>query len=325
MIRRTLLFIAVVLGVLIAPFAQAQSASKTFHIGYLVARGPDPETDGAFLQELRDLGYVEGRNIVIERRYANGKVELLPGLAADLADMKLDLVVAAPVNAVLAMKKATSTLPIVMANSGDPVRVGLVASLARPGGNVTGLSNLAIDLVGKELELLKELSPGITRVAVLATASYPFVDAYLSESQAAAKTLGLQLQFVAIKDASELEWAIQTMARAHVGGFFVTADPVLFSQLNRIAKLATQYRLPAITPWREFAKYGGLVAYGPSLADNFRRSATYVDKILKGANPADLPIEQPTKFDFVINLRTAKALQLTIPPSVILRATEVIR
>jgi len=325
MIRRTLLFNAVILGLLIAPFAQAQPVTKVFHIGFFVARGPDPVTDGAFLQGLRDLGYVEGKNIVIERRYAKGKAELLPGLAAELASMKLDLIVVAPVNAALAMKKASRTIPIVMANGGEPVGVGLVASLAHPGGNVTGLSNVSTDLIGKEIELLKETVPDLSRVAFLVNASGPLAGLQLREAQSSARALGLRLVPVKVRDATEYAAAFAAFTQARANALMINLDPMFFTDRQRLAELAAAHHLPAISMFREFAEAGGLMAYGANLADMVRRSATYVDKILKGANPADLPVEQPTKFDFVINLKTAKMLKLTIPPSVMLRATDVIQ
>lgn len=325
MIRRTLLFIAVALGLLIAPLGQAPSASKVFHIGYFVARAPDPATDGAFLQGLRDLGYVEGRNIVIERRFAYNKAEALPVLAGELAGMKLDLIVVAPINTALAMKKATSTIPIVMANGGEPVRVGLVASLARPGGNVTGLSNVSTDLIGKEMELLKEAVPGSSRVAFLVNASSPLADQQLREAHTGARSLGIRLVPGKTRDASQYQAAFAAFTRDRASALIVNLDPMFFTHRQRIADLAVAHRLPAISAFREFAEAGGLMAYGANLADMFRRSATYVDKILKGANPGDLPVEQPTKFDFVINLRTAKSLGITIPQSILLRADEVIQ
>lgn len=325
MIRRTLLFVVVVSGLLTAPLGQAQSASKVFHIGYFFARGPDPAIDGAFLQGLRDLGYVEGLNIVIERRFAHNKAEALPVLAAELAGMKLDLIVVAPINAALAMKKATNTIPIVMANGGEPVRVGLVASLARPGGNVTGLSNVSTDLLGKEMELLKETVPGSSRVAFLVNTSSPLAERQLREAHAAARSLGVRLVPETVRDASQYEAAFAAFTQDHADALIVNLDPMFFSHRQQIADLAAAHRLPAIAAFREFAEAGGLLAYGANLADMVRRCATYVDKILKGAHPGDLPVEQPTKFDFVINLGTAKLLGLTIPQSILLRADEVIQ
>ena len=325
MIRRTLLFITVILGLLIAPFAQAQPVTKMYHIGFLVGRGPDQVTDGAFLQGLRDLGYVEGKNIVIERRYAKGKAELLPGLAAELASMKLDLIVVAPAGPALAMKKASRTIPIVMANGGEPVSAGLVASLAHPGGNVTGLSNVSTDLIGKEMELLKETVPDLSRVAFLVNASSPFAGLQLREAQSSARALGLRLVPVKVRDATEYAAAFAAFTQARANALVINLDPMFFTDRQRLAELAAAHRLPAISAFREFAEVGGLMAYGANLADMFRHSATYVDKILKGANPADLPVEQPTKFDFVINLKTAKRLKLTVPPAVMLRATGVIQ
>ena len=323
--RRAILLMAVTLGLFAAPLPAAPSDSKVYRIGYFVGRGPDPVTDGAFLQGLRDLGYIEGKNIIIERRYADGKAERFPALAADLAEMKLDLIVVAPIGPALAMKRATHTTPIVMANAGEPVSTGLVASLAHPGGNVTGLSNVSTDLIGKEMELLKEAVPDLSRVAFLVNGSSPLTDIQLREAQSGVRALGLRLVPVKVRDATEYAAAFAAFTQAHTNALVINLDPMFFTDRQRLAELAATHRLPAISMFREFAEAGGLMTYGANLADMFRRSATYVDKILKGANPADLPVEQPIKLDLVVNLKTAKALGITIPQSILVRADEVLR
>ena len=322
---RRLLFAAVVLGSLVAPLSDAQSASRLYRIGYFVARAPDAALDAAFIQGLSELGYEEGRNILIERRFADNKAEALPVLAAELATMNLDVIVVAPTHAAAAMKKATRTIPIVMANAGDPIGAGLIVSLARPGGNVTGLSNVSTDIIGKEKKLLKEKIPGLTRIAFLASADSPIKDAQLREAQAAAKSLRVELVFEQTHGAADLERAFTAMARARPSALVVALDPLMFGERQRLANFAAKHRLPSISAFREFAEAGGLIAYGSNLPDMFRRSATYVDKILRGAKPADMPVEQPLKFDMVVNLKTAKALGITIPPEMLLRADEVIR
>ena len=317
-------------GLLTAPLAaKAQQAAKIPRIGWL-ANNPagSPHLLEAFLQGLRDLGYVEGRNVVIEYRDAEGKLERLPALAAELVALKVDVIVAAGPPAALAAKQATRTLPIVFASSGDPVTSGLVTSLARPGGNVTGLSAVAPELVGKCLEQLKQAVPGVSRVAVLWQPGGlgERTDKYiLKEAEVAARALGVRLQFVEARGPADFDRAFSDMTRARAGALTVLSTPMFVSERRRLVDLAAKNRLPAVYPWREFVDAGGLMSYGPNLADMFRRAATYVDKILKGAKPADLPVEQPTKFELVINLKTAKALGLTIPASVLARADEVIQ
>ena len=308
--------------------ASAQQAAKIARIGYLATNlAAGPHLREAFLQGLRDLGYVEGRNVVIEYRDAEGKLERLPALAAELVALKVDVIVAASTLAALAAKQATRTLPIVFAAAGDPVASGLVTSLARPGGNVTGLSILAPELVGKCLELLKQAVPGVSRVAVLwqpgALGERTEKD-MLKEAEVAARALGVRLQFVEARGPADFDRAFSDMTRARAGALTVLASVMFFSERRRLVDLAAKNRLPAVYPLREFVDAGGLMSYGPNVADLFRRAATYVDKILKGAKPADLPVEQPTKFELVINLKTAKALGLTIPPSLLARADEVI-
>ncbi len=320
----------VTLGLLAAPLAApAEQPGKVFRIGIL---GNVPLTDpegarvwGAFIQGLRELGYVEGQNITIERRFSEGKYERLPDLAADLVRLKVDVIVAPATNPVFAAKQATRTIPIVMTGSGDAVGSGLVASLARPGGNVTGLSTLAPEIVGKQLELLKEIVPRVSRVAVLWNPTNQINPLVLGEAKVAARSLGVQLQLLEARRPDDFEGAFAVMTRERAGALLVLGDGMFLLHPTRIADLSAKSRLPAMYQGKQFVDAGGLMAYGPSLRDNFRRAATYVDKILKGAKPADLPVEQPTKFELVINLKTAKALGLTIPQSILIRADEVIR
>jgi putative ABC transport system substrate-binding protein len=326
--RRTFLC-GLTLGTLTAPLAvEAQLPGKVPRIGY-VADNPaaQPHLREAFLQGLRDLGYVEGRNVVIEYRDAEGKRERLPALAAELVALKVDVIVAPNTPAALAAKQATRTLPIVFAFAADPVTSGLVTSLARPGGNVTGLSILAPELVSKCLELLKQAVPGVSRVAVLWTPGAlgeRTEKDMLKEAEGAARALGVQLQFLEARGPEDFDRAFSARTGARAGALTVLPSNVFISERRRLVDLAAKNRLPAVYPWREFADAGGLMSYGANLADNLRRAATYVDKILKGAKSGDLPVEQPTKFELVINLKTAKALGLTIPQSLLLRADQVI-
>ena len=321
--------VALVLGIFAAPFAaDAQQPGKVFRIGILGTVPPTtPEVSRiweALLQGLRDLGYVEGQNIVIERRYSEGRNERLPDLAADLVRLKVDVIVAAGTPPPYAAKRATTTIPIVMTNASDPVGSGLVASLARPGGNITGLSLLSPELAGK-LELLKETVPKVSRVAVLWNPANPVHTLILRQAEVAARSLRLQLQILEARGPNEFDSAFSAMTKERAGALLVLADPMFFGHRTRLADLAAKSRLPSVFLLREHADAGGLMAYGPSTRDNFRRAATYVDKILKGAKPGDLPIEQPTKFELVINLKTAKALGLTIPRFVLGRADEVLQ
>jgi putative ABC transport system substrate-binding protein len=317
-------------GLLATPLAaEAQQAAKVPRIGYLANNlAASPHLTEAFRQGLRDLGYVEGRNVVIEYRSAEGKLERLPALAAELVALKVDVIMTGGTPQALAAKQATRTLPIVFAAAPDPVTDGLVTSLARPGGNVTGLSRLAPELVGKGLELLKQAVPGVSRVAVLwepgATTERAEQD-MLKEAEVAARTLGVRLQFIEARGPADFDRAFSDMITARAGALTVLGSPMLFGERRRLVDLAAKNRLPAVYGLREFVDAGGLMAYGPNLADVFRRAATYVDKILKGAKPGDLPVEQPTKFELVINLTTAKALGLTIPQSLLARADEIIR
>jgi len=317
-------------GLLAAPLAAEAQRERTIRIGWLSPGST--VTHGSFLdafrQRLRELGYVEGRDLAIESRWAEGKLERLPALAAELVALKVDVIAAGGTLAALAAKQATRTLPIVFANAGDPVGSGLVTSLARPGGNVTGLSMLAQELVGKRLELLTQAVPGVSRVAILRQPGglgERTEKDMLKEAEVAARALGVRPQFVEARGPADFDRAFSDMTRARAGALTVLPSAMFNTERRRLVDLAAKNRLPAVYPWREFVDAGGLMAYGSDLADLFRRAATYVDKILRGAKPADLPVEQPTKFELVINLKTAKALGLTIPQSLLGRADEVIQ
>jgi putative tryptophan/tyrosine transport system substrate-binding protein len=315
---------------LAAPLAaEAQQAAKVARIGYLAANlGANRELLEAVRQGLRDLGYVEGRNLVIEYRSAEGQPERLPSLAAELVALKVDVIVTSGTPQALAAKQATRTVPIVFAGVSDPVRSGLVTSLAQPGGNATGSSLLAPELVGKSLEQLKQAVPGVSRVAVLwqpGALGERTDKEMVKGADVAARTLGVRPQFVEARGPANFDRAFSDMTKAHAGGLVVLSTPMFASERRRLVALAAKNRLPAVYPLREYVDAGGLMAYGPNAVDMYRRAATYVDKILKGAKPADLPVEQPTKFELVINLKTAKALGLTIPQSVLARADEVIQ
>jgi ABC-type uncharacterized transport system substrate-binding protein len=321
--------LAIALALLAAPLAAgAQQAAKIARIGYLTTNlAANPHQREAFLQGLRDLGYIEGRNVAIETRAAEGKLERLPALAAELVALKVDVIVAASTPPALAAKQATRAIPIVFAATADPVASGLVTSLARPGSNVTGLSFLAPDLVGKSLEQLTQAVPGVSRVAVL---SHPGAlgerteKDMLKEAAFAGRGLALRLQFLEARGPDDFDRAFSEMTRGRAGALTVLTSIMLFDERTRLIDLAAKNRLPAMYPWREAVDAGGLMAYGANLPDLYRRAATYVDKLLKGAKPGDLPVEQPTKFELMINMKTAKALGLTIPPSLLLRADQVI-
>jgi putative ABC transport system substrate-binding protein len=308
--------------------AEAQQEARIPRVGFLAGNlSTGQHLAAAFRQGLRDLGYVEGRNIVIEYRDAKGETDRLPALAAELVALKVDVIVAAGTQHVLAAKQATTIIPIVFADVADPVARGFVASLARPGGNITGLANLNTDLVGKWLELLKQAVPGLKRVAFL------WQPGYLPESaekdvrqraEAAAQALGVRLQFVEARRPEDFDRAFAEMTRARVDAVIVWGGVLFIFERKRIAELAATNRLPASYPMSEFVDVGGLISYAPNIADNFRRTAAYVDRILKGAKPADLPVEQSSKLELVINLKTAKALGLTLPPSLLQRADRVV-
>ena len=307
---------------------EAQLGAKVARIGYLAPNlAASPHQQEAFRQGLRDLGYVEGRNLVIEYRDAGGKPEGLPALAAELAALKVDVIVAPPTVAALAARQATRMIPIVFTNASDPVTSGLVASLARPGGNATGLSILAPELVGKRLEQLKQAVPGFSRVAVLwqpGALGERTDQEMLKGADVAARALGVRLQVVEARGPENFDRAFSDMTKARAGAVTVLSSNMFTNERRRLVDLAAKTRLPAMYSQREFVDAGGLMAYGPDFADLFRRTATYVDKILKGANPGDLPVEQPTKFELIINAKTAKALGLVIPKSLLLRADQVI-
>jgi ABC-type uncharacterized transport system substrate-binding protein len=306
--------------------ATAQQLRKTPRIGVLLAGTPASFSTRAkaFLEGLQDHGYVEGRTITIEWRWGQDKMERLPELAAELVGLNVDAVVTGGTPAAKALKSATRTIPIVIAIIGDPVAAGLVDSIARPGGNATGFSIVAPDLSGKRLQLLKEVIPGISSVAVMSNVANPQSQIELNEMQIAARTLGLRLQSIQISTEASLEDAFEKGTNARVQALIVLTDAVLYSQRGRIVALAAANRLPAMYFFREFVQEGGLMSYAPSDTDLFRRAAAYVDKILKGTKPGDLPVEQPTKFELVINLKTARALGLDVPPTLLARADEVI-
>jgi ABC-type uncharacterized transport system substrate-binding protein len=328
-------FIAVLMAllavaVLVVPLAgEAQQASTLPRIGFLLpASLSDPRIPPfiqAFRHGLHELGYVEGQSIVIEFRWAEGQYDRLPGLAAELVRLKVNVLVAAGLLAAQAAKQATKTIPIVMMNVSDPVASGIVASLARPGANITGLSLLSPELVGKQLELLKEVVPKVSRVALLGNPVTPSTARLVRHAQDAARTLGVRLQPLEARDPSEIDKAFAAMTTERAGAVIVLLDTVLLDHRARIADHAIRRGLPTVFGGSQFAEAGGLLAYGPNLPDQYRRTATYVGKILKGAKPADLPVEQPTTFELVINLKTASALGLTIPQALLLRADWVIQ
>ena len=311
------------------PTAEAQQLAKVFRIGIL---GTYPPTSpafaplwDAFIQGLRELGYVEGQNIVIERRFMEDNAERLPALAAELIRLDVSVIVAGGQPPPVAAKRATETIPIVMTNFSDPVGLGLVKSLVRPGANVTGLSLLTVELVGKQLQLLKQAVPKASRIAFLINLSNPGAALQQREAEAAARSLGVQLQVLEVRRLDDLAGAFAAMTRRGAEAVLLPGDSLFYFYRQQIADLAIKSRLPAMFAPKEFAEDGGLIAYGANLAYMYHRAATYVDKILNGAKPADLPIEQPTKYDLVINLKTAKALGLTVPQSLLLRADEVIQ
>jgi putative ABC transport system substrate-binding protein len=330
---------AIALALLAAPLAaEAQQPGKVYRIAFLAVAsalstlaGPEPSHPGfrAFVQDLRKFGYVEGQNLVIERRSAEGRFERLPDLAAELVRLKMDVIVPSGGSAVRAVKQATTTIPIVMAPGGDPLGTGLVTSLARPGGNITGLSSVVdYSIDGKRLELLKEVLPRMTRVGHIPKTPHTPGRSIATEYKDvidAAEALRVALVFAKVDQADQFPEAFATLAREKVDAVMLDDNPVTYANGPLIAELAAKYRVPAMYGFRENVEAGGLMAYGTSIPDIVRRAAGYVDKILKGAKPGDLPIEQPTKFDLIINLRTAKALGLTIPPAVLARADEIIQ
>jgi putative ABC transport system substrate-binding protein len=302
---------------------EAQQPTKIPRIALLRPGSPPDPFVEAFRQALRDLGYVEGKNISIGYRWAEGRNERLPDLAADLVRLGVDVIVPGGNPATRAAQKATSTIPIVMSATTDPVAAGFVTSLAQPGGNITGSATLLQDLGGKRLEILKEILPKISHVGVLYDPAANLLE--LQETRDAAPTLGVQLKLLELRDPENIESALELAKAGRVGAINVLSSPIFYAHRTRIVSLVAKRRLPAIYEHREFVEAGGLMSYGPAFRDLFRRAAVYVDKILKGAKPADLPVEQPTKFELIINLKTAKQIDLTIPPGVLARADTVIK
>jgi len=322
--------LTLLLGVLLAPLSvtEAQQAKKVPRIGYLTGATADGQSARleAFRQGLRELGYVEEKNIVIEYRYAEGKLDRVPRLAEELARLKVDVIVTGGGGLTRAAKNATSMIPIVMTQDGDPVANGFVVSLARPGGNITGLSNFAPEMGGKQLEILKEINPKLARVAVFGgSATNPSNARQLRESELAARAFNVNLQYLAVSAPKDIEPAFQAATEGRADAILVQGSPIFNSHRKQTVKFAVKNRLPAIYAHSQYVIDGGLMTYSPSLPDLDRRAATYVDKILKGAKPSDLPVEQPTKFEFIINLKAAKQIGLTIPPNVLARADRVIR
>jgi putative tryptophan/tyrosine transport system substrate-binding protein len=332
MIARSALAVSFALALLTAPLiADAQPAEKVYRIGYLsigsgTGAGIYTRPQEGFRQQLRELGWVEGRNIAIEYRFADGRADRLPGLAEELVRLKVDLITAVPTPAALAAKKATGTIPIVGMSLTEPVAVGLVASLARPGGNVTGVSYaFGTEIFGKQLEMLRDVVPKVRRVAVLANPTgSPAYPQMLEATKAAARSLALELQLLEVYEPTQFDGAFAAMAKERAGALLVMGHPLFFHHRARLADLAAKHRLPSMSTQEQWVDAGGLMSYGPNFVDIYRRGAVYVDRILKGAKPGDLPIEQPTNLALVLNLKTAKRLGLTIPPTLRERADQVI-
>jgi putative tryptophan/tyrosine transport system substrate-binding protein len=322
-----LIGLAIILNFVLAPLAaEGQQAGKIYRIGMLetTSMALNAANLDAFRQGLRELGYVEGRNFMIEYRSADGRRERFPELATELVRLKVDVILTRGTPAVMAAKNATGMIPVVMAASGDPLLSGVVAGLARPGGNVTGLSAIVVEVTGKRLQLLREVVPGVSRIASLLDMGNPNNALQWKETEIVAQSLGVQPQLLDVRKPGDFGGAFDAAIRQRAGAMVVGIDALTQANHRLIIDLAAKHRLPAIYATREFVDAGGLVAYGVSYPHLYHRAATYVDKILKGAKPADLPVEQPTKFEFAINLKTAKALGLTIPPSVLARADQVI-
>ena len=324
--NKKLVWLVVLLFLASTTFVEAQQSEKMYRIGFLVtpSRSFFTARMEGFQQGLRNLGYIEGKNIVIEYRYAEGKADRLPELAAELVSLRVDLIVTSG-PALWAAKNATKTIPIVFTGVQDPVATGVVDSLAKPGGNVTGLSILAPELGGKRLELLKEVVPKITRVAFLWAGLGPGAPLSVKETQAAAQAMGLQLQSLEVRDLKDFDSAFEAITKNRAQALLTNPGPVINTHQARIVEFAAKNRLPAMYAAPESVDAGGLMSYGPNPTDQYRRAAVYVDKILKGAKPADLPVEQPIKFEFIINLKAAKQIGLTIPPNVLVRADKVIK
>jgi putative tryptophan/tyrosine transport system substrate-binding protein len=329
MSRRAVVFNCLLLTVLLltVPLVEAQQPKKVPRIGYLNATSASSDSARieALRQGLRELGYIEGKNIVIEYRYTEAKRDLLSALAAELVREKVEVILTVGTNPTQAARRATATIPVVMTFVADPIGSGFVASLARPGGNITGLTNLAPELSGKWLELLKEMVPKPLRAGVLIDPSTPVQKVLLQEMERAAKALAVEVQPAEVRDPNAIESALATLRKGRPNALIVLPPPRTMDTQKRIVEFAAMQRLPTMSHWREYVDAGGLAFYGASLPDMYRRAAVYVDKILKGAKPADLPVEQPTKFELVINLKTAKQIGLTIPQSVLYRADKVIK
>ena len=327
MSRKIFVWLLATVLLITATPAEAQQPKKVPRIGFLSSLSPTVVSDRveAFRQGLRELGYVEGKNIIIDWRYAQGKTERLPDLAAELVRLNVDAIVTGGPAVNRFAKEATATIPIVLAFDNDPVGNGFAASLARPGGNITGLSTHYPEISGKQFELLKEILPRLSRVAVLGNSTVPGNAQALRETERAAGVFGVKLQYVEIENPEEIESAFRAARKGHADAVLVLGSQVVTSHAKQFAELAAKSQLPAIYWSPEFVEAGGLMTYSVSITDLFRRAATYVDKILKGAKPAELPVEQPTKFELIINLKTAKQIGLTIPPNVLLRADKVIK
>jgi putative ABC transport system substrate-binding protein len=318
-------FITLLGGAAVWPLAaRGQQAGSRYTVGIFSAGNDNAALSTVLFDALRELGWLEGKNVGFERRYAENRLERLPELAADLVRLKVDVIAAAGTLAPLAAKQATSTIPIVMTAAGDPLGSGLVNSLARPGGNVTGVSLMAPDLGGKRLELLEAVLPRLARVAVLWNAANPYSALVFKETEAAGRTLGIKVQSFEVRSPDDFDGAFEAVRGQRPDALITVEDPLTVNHRKRIADFAVGQQLPSLHGVREFAAAGGLISYGASLADLYRRAAGYVDKILRGAKPADLPVQQPTKFEFVINLKTARALGLRIPDKLVALADEVI-
>jgi putative ABC transport system substrate-binding protein len=323
--KNTVFFVLAALVIFGAPSADAQPTAKVHRIGILSGASDVPQFTEAFLQRLRELGHVEGKNILLERRYAAGDIEKLPEFAAELLRTKVDVIVAVTIPAVMAAKKATTTLPIIMHGVPDPVGIGLVDSLASPGGNITGTSSLGVDLSGKRLELLKETLPKLARVAVLWNATDRGMTLMSERIQTAGQALAVAIKPLAVRDSKDVKTALAEAAQSRPDALFMIADRLTSLQLTQVLDFAAKTKLPSMFEDEVFVAEGGLMAYGADRAELNRRAAVYVDKILKSTKPQDLPVEQPMKFEFVINLKTAKRIGVTIPPNVLARADKVIR
>ena len=325
--KRVFICLVAIFGLTAVSISNAQQPARMARLGYLGFAFPstNPNRREALLQGLRDFGYVEGKNITIDYRWGEGKIELLPSLAAELVGLKPDVIFVGAPQPTLALKKATATIPIVFVGIGDPVATGLVKSLAHPGGNITGFSNMAMDLSGKRLELLKETAPRISSVAVLRNRGNEFNREGWQNLEAAAKALKLKLHQLDVRSAEDFDIAFRAATKARADALVPSPDPFINSQMKRVTEFAIKNRLPAIYAGGEFVDDGGLMSYAPNIADQFRRAAVFVDKILKGTKPADIPVEQPMKFEFVINLKTAKQIGITIPQWTLMKADRVIR